>query len=129
MNDSDLPTAEMVLDTHEEIEDQYDLKYTGVRSVTPKTTIRQIMSDAQDFDSTYMRAGYMLRNLITEHIFEDANKRTAWTETREYLDRAGKPKPEREDAEKVLYAIRAYEVEEIADWLETGEIDQTRFHP
>lgn len=77
-----------------------------------------------------MRAAFLLRKLITTHLFEDANKRTAWATTEIYLERNGATPAERDESvADVLKRIRRYDVGEIADWLETGEIDESRLGP
>jgi death-on-curing protein len=119
----------MILDTHEEIEKEYDLKYTGTKVPNPKMIFRKITRDSGTYESIYMRAAHLLRNLTTEHVFEDGNKRTAWTETRQYLGRKGLEPADRDRAEGVLYRIRRFDVEEIATWLESGEIDESKLPP
>ena len=127
MADETLPAPEEVLAIHEEIEDEYDLKYTGTRVAAPKLDLREIRRDAGEFDDLYMRAAFLLRKLLTTHLFEDANKRTAWATTEVYLERNGATPAERDESVAgVLKRIRRYDVDEIADWLETGEIDESR---
>lgn len=105
------------------------MKYTGVKVPDPKSRFRTIIENAGEYNSVYMRAAFLLRKLTTEHVFKDGNKRTAWTETRQYLERKGITPPDRENVEQVLYRIRRFDVDEIAVWLETGEIDEDRLHP
>jgi len=127
MTDDELPTPESVLNTHEIIEEVYDMKYRGVRVAAPKLNLREILAEAARYEDVYLRAAYLLRKLITAHLFEDGNKRTAWVVTRDYLGQKGIEPAEREIVvERVLRRIRRYDVEEIAKWLETARIDRSR---
>ncbi len=130
MDDSRLPTPEEILVTHEEIEEQYNMKYTGTRVAAPKLKLRRILRETAKHDGVYTRAAFLLRKLITAHYFEDGNKRTAWVTIREYLQKHDETPAERgEDSGKVLRRIRRFDVEEIEIWLETGEIDDDRLDP
>lgn len=61
------------------------------------------------------------------HIFEDGNKRTGWTTTVLYLEECGtEPAIRGTEAEPVLRYIRSYDIEEVAEWLATGDIDESR---
>lgn len=68
---------------------------------------------------------------MTAHYFEDVNKRTALATVIDYLGRHGlKPaKTKKEETKPVLKAIRAFSVDELAEWLESGEIAESKFHP
>lgn len=130
MTDDTLPRAEEILAAHEEIEDAYDMKYTGARVAAPRLELRSILEEADQYDGVHARAAFLLRKLITAHLFEDGNKRTAWTVVRGYLAGNGERPAERTpSAERVLRRIRRYDVDEIATWLETGEIDEERLEP
>lgn len=130
MTDADLPTSEDVLAVHEEIEEEFNMKYTGTRGAAPELKLKRIIEHADERGDRYARAASLLRNIITAHVFEDGNKRTAWAVTNAYLERKGAtPAATGMSAERVLKRIRRFEVDEIADWLETGEIDEERLHP
>lgn len=106
------------------------MKYRGVRVASPKTKLRNVLADVAEYEGIYMRATYLLRKLITIHIFEDGNKPTAWTVTLIYLERHGlQPAEQGLPVERVLRRIRRFDVDEIARWLETGELDRDRLHP
>ena len=71
-----------------------------------------------------------MRKTITRHVFEDGNKRTAWTATVLYLkEQDTEPAVRGMDAERVLRRIRRYDIKEIAEWLKSGEIDEERLNP
>lgn len=125
-----LPTANEILEAHEEIEEAYDMKYRGVRVAAPRARLQKIVEQAAEEEEAFDRAAFLLRKLITAHLFEDGNKRTAWVTAREYLARNDlEPDPRREEVERVLRRIRRYDVDEIAGWLETGDIDRDRLNP
>jgi len=125
-----LPTPKEILATHEEIERAYDMKYTGVRVAAPKLKLKRIIREADDYDDLYHRAAYLLRKLVTAHLFEDGNKRTAWVTVRKYLAENGETPAKRDsNAGRVLRRIRRYDVAELAEWLESGEIDESRLGP
>jgi prophage maintenance system killer protein len=127
-----LPSGTQIVETHDVLEQTYDLDHKGAAVPHPDIHCSDIVRETRDnhFDP-HDRAAYLLRRLITAHLFEDANKRTAWTTILEYLDRHGiePANTEKEAVEPVLDAIRAFDVDELADWLETGEIDESKFNP
>lgn len=125
---SDLPTAADILAIHERIEETYDLKYRGVMKAAPRLKIRnRVLAEAEAYDDTYHRAAVLLHNLISIRVFEDGNKRTAWTATIDYLDRNGiDPDLPTEDVVRVVRRTGLFSVDELATWLETGEIDTDR---
>lgn len=130
MADETIPTPEEILAIHEEIEEEYDLTHTGTAVAAPKVDLREIRSDAMEFDDVYHQAAYLLRKLVTAHLFEDANKRTAWATTEIFLERHDFTPAERgKPVEKVLKRIRRYDVDEIAEWLESGDLDRSRLGP
>jgi death-on-curing protein len=130
MTEDDLPTPADIIAIHDEIQDEYDLKYTGAAVAAPRLRFREIVADAAEHDDYWFRAAFLLRKVLTAHLFEDGNKRTAWVTMREYLARNNAEPAERgEDAERVLRRIRRYDVDELAVWLETGDLDRDRLEP
>lgn len=126
----DLPTPGDVLAVHSEIEDQYDLKFTGAYSSVPQVSLREVLAEAEKVDGVYRRAAFFLRKLITEHVFRDGNKRTAWIVTLGYLESNGiQPAEMGERVPHILRRIRRYELDEVARWLESGDIEENRLHP
>jgi prophage maintenance system killer protein len=129
MSDDALPTAEDIVAVHDDIEREYDLKYKGAR-VTSQLRCRSIVREATEYGDVYMRGAFLLRKIATAHLFEDANKRTAWNVATSYLERAGAPRANSVvNEERVVRSMRKYEVEELANWLKLGEIDQSRLNP
>ncbi|MFC4989348.1 Fic family protein [Saliphagus infecundisoli] len=125
----EFPDPEDVLAAHDEIEDDYDLTHTGARVVAPRLKIERLLDEIDEHDGLYLRAGYLLKKLITSHYFEDGNKRTSWMVVRDYLAENGKEPADLRETVRVLKRIRAFDPEEIAEWLETGEIDRDRLYP
>jgi len=125
---NDLPDPDEIITIHDEIEDEYDLEYTGAAVAAPRLELRSILEDVDEYDGTFLRAAALLRHVLTAHLFEDGNKRTSWTVTAFYLEsRDAEPAVTESDVvEKVLKRIRRYDVDEIADWLADGEIDRDR---
>lgn len=131
MQDDDrLPSPDEILAIHDEIEVAEDMKYRGTRVAAPRLELRELLNEAGELDGVYLRAASLLRKLISAHLFEDGNKRTAWTVTWIYLERHGlQPAEQDESVERVLRRIRRFDVGEIADWLESGNLDRDRLHP
>ena len=127
MTDNDLPTPEEILAAHDRIEETYDLKYKGIMKSAPKIKLRRIVREAREHDDVYHRAATLLWKIESVHIFEDANKRTAWAVTEDYLQRNGIDLPDdNELIERVVRRLGLFDVDEIAEWFETGEIDESR---
>ena len=126
----DLPTPEQIIEAHERVVSRYDLTHTGARVASPRLSFERTLRDVDNYEGTYCRAAALLQKIITAHYFEDGNKRTAWVMTRSYLESYEyAPADTSEGAERVLRSIRLFNVNEIAEWLETGEIDEERFPP
>jgi prophage maintenance system killer protein len=125
---NDLPTPEEILAAHDRIEELYDLKYTGTMKAAPKRTLRrEVRKPAAEYDDAYHRAATLLWKIESTHIFEDANKRTAWAVTENYLRENGiEPPPDDGLVERVVRRAGKFDVDELAVWFETGEIDDSR---
>lgn len=130
MSDSDLPTAEEIIAVHDMIEEEYDLKYKGTRIAAPRLTLREnVLERAAEYNDPYHRAAVLLFGIPSVHVFEDANKRTAWTVTMEYLDRKGivpEFSQDNEGIERIVRRAGLFDVDELAEWLETGEINEDK---
>ncbi|WEL18765.1 Death-on-curing family protein [Halorhabdus sp. SVX81] len=125
--DDDLPTVEDVHTIHDEISETYDLKYPGVRDRFADEKVKQLLEKAREYDDDFRRAAVILRKLPSLHVFEDGNKRTAYLVVVEYLDRRNlEPAKSGEVVERVMRCRKRFSVEEIAEWLEDGSIDEDR---
>lgn len=126
----DLPTPGEIITIHERIDQRYDLKYEGVRIAAPRGMLRrEVIEPAAEYDDPYHRAATLLFGIQSAHVFEDANKRTAWTATMEYLERTEiKPdfQQDKETIERIIRRAGLFEIGELAAWFETGEIDESR---
>jgi prophage maintenance system killer protein len=125
-----LPTPAEVLAMHEEIEEEYDLKYKGTRVAAPKLELREnVIEQAAEYDDPWHRAAVLLFGIPSVHVFEDANKRTAWAVTMEYLDGQGlavELPQDRNVIERIVRRAGLFDTDELAGWLETGEIDEDK---
>ena len=75
---------------HEEIEAEYDLKYERMRIAAPKLRLQEkVVDPAVEYGGQWHRAPVFLFGILSAHVFEDANKRTAWAVTIEYPNRQG----------------------------------------
>jgi prophage maintenance system killer protein len=126
----DLPTPEEILAMHEEIEAEYDLKYKGVRIAAPKLKLREnVIEPAAEYDDPWHRAAVLLFQIPSVHVFEDANKRTAWAVTMGYLDEQGLDVelPQDNDViERIVRRAGLFDTDELAEWLKTGTIDENK---
>jgi len=124
----DLPTVEDVHEIHEFIAQQWDLSHRGTRAVLPDQTLQSILDDVRDIDGEYRQAAALLNRLAEAHVYEDGNKRTAWTVAETYLNETGhEAVPSDESAQRVLLNRRRFDEAELATWLETGEIPDQKF--
>lgn len=126
----DLPDPEQILQIHEQIEEEYDLTYTGAAVAAPRLKLERLLDDVDEHDGVFVRAAALLRDLVTSHLFEDGNKRTAWAVTNLYLsDHDAEPAVSDERTVHFLKRIRRFDVHEIRDWLANGKVDEDRLHP
>lgn len=127
----DLPEVDLILNHHDGIVDDFNLTHTGTRVAAPRLEFGELLREVDEYEGTFHRAAALLQKIITAHYFEDGNKRTAWLTTRQYLDDHGHTPAERgaDRVEHVTKSIRAFDVDEIARWLEYGEIDEERLNP
>jgi prophage maintenance system killer protein len=126
--EDDLPTPDEILAIHRRIEETYDLKHRGLMKAAPRVKLeREVLRPARRRDDTYQRAAALLWELSSLHLFEDGNKRTAWTVTVEYLSRHNiETEHLGEEIVPVVRRIGLFSVAELASWLETGRIDTSR---
>lgn len=127
MPESSLPTIEEIYANHEEIVKRYDIDYPGTGAFFPDDKLSRVIERAAEYDDVHTQSATFLKQIPRVHVFEDGNKRTAWLTVLELLDRNGlEPVPKREEAETVLKRRQRFNVEELAHWLRTGEIDRNR---
>ena len=127
MVDEELPTVEDIYGTHEDVVQRWELSYHETRAVLPDRIIESVLEKASNQEKPYHRAAALLRHLATAHVFEDGNKRTSWIVARTYLLRQGLDvEPSGERAATIMRHFKRYDIDELAKWLRTGEIDESR---
>lgn len=125
--DEDLPSVEEIHAIHDELTETYDLKYPDVRDRFADEKLQRLIEEAQEYDDDFQKAAYLLRKLPSLHVFEDGNKRTAYLVAVEYLDRRNlEPARSGDIVERVMRCRKRYSVEEIAQWLKDGTIDDDK---
>ena len=123
--DEKLPTVEDVFAIHDDLVDQYGLP-PGTGRPLPHRPIESAIEDAAEESNHYRRAAILLRRIGTAHVFEDGNKRTAFTTAGYYLRHVGcDVAPSQAQAAVVMQHFKRFDVDELAEWLRTAEIDTT----
>lgn len=84
-----------------------------------------ILEEAKSERGIYRKAAIFLRGIVVGQIFKDGNHRTAFEVTKTFLAMNGK-KIKISNTGKVIRFkdIRQYEIDEIENWLEYGEISK-----
>jgi len=121
-----VPTVEDVFAIHADVVDHYG-RPEGTSRPLPRSPLSSTIEDASELDDDYQRAATLLRGIANAHVFEDGNKRTAYTTARTYLDTADKelaPSPPQRAV--VMRHFKRFDIDELASWLETGTIDEDR---
>lgn len=127
MDSEDLPSVGDIYDAHDDVVERWDLSHGDTGAVLPDQRIESVLDEASAHDGPYLRAAALLRHLVNAHVFEDGNKRTAWIVARTYLLQQGlDAEPSGERAADVMRHLKRYDVGELAEWLRTGDIDETR---
>lgn len=127
MSETELPSVEDIQAVHEDIVERWDLDHTGTRRALPDRTLRSVLDTAAAKTDPYVRAATLLRKLASAHVFEDGNKRTAWVVSKTYLVGQGlEVEPTGEQIAVVMKHYKRYTVDELAEWLRTGTIDESQ---
>jgi len=113
------PTRELLVWIHDKMIEKFG-GHKGVRRSLDLFDL--ILKDVRLTDGTYRKAAVLLTRLIAAHIFEDANKRTAYTLTKTFLEmnRAPMRITNEEEALKFLRKIREYHLDQVEEWLKHG---------
>ncbi len=87
--------------------------------------IKNVRKDTGDL---YEKGAILLRDLIIMHGFASGNKRTAFIVAVQFISKNGGKMGIKNftKAEKVLRNIRIYSLNDIAQWLKTGDIDESK---
>ncbi len=117
------PDKSFILMVHERMLTEFG-GHKGIRQKRFFDSILNVILDKmKEEEDTYMEAAILLRELATTPLFEDANKRTAFTVTHTFLSMNGvevKRRYEEDETLRFLKALRQYTFEEIAGWLKSG---------
>lgn len=54
VDDDRLPSPQEILDTHDEIEQAYDMKYRGVRAPLPRRKLQRAIDGSDQYDDVYV---------------------------------------------------------------------------
>jgi len=82
----------------------------------------KILEHVKDEEGIFRKAAVLLRRLRFAFLFEDANKRTAYVATRQFLEMNGESMKIRnlDEALRSIKDLGKYDLEEIEDWLRHG---------
>jgi prophage maintenance system killer protein len=121
-----IPSIQEVYDFHEYIVENSDAD-AGIRRRNPDKWIQQVLDEAGDHAEPYLAGAHVMIRMPGLHVFEDANKRTSITVMGRILDLNDRTKVPGDSA---LYPVvkhyKRYNKYELARWLQTGEIDESR---
>ena len=124
------PSKESVKNVNKMVNLMSNMKADTHKLLRDDGFIEIILRKAKQKDGDiYDKAAVLLKELVTTHGFASGNKRTGFVVTTYFIKKnGGKPRfSDFDKIEKVLRNIRLYNIEEIANWLRKGEIDETRF--
>lgn len=122
-----LPTVEQIHSIHNRVIDRWGLVHTGLQGYLVDEKLGRMVDELDGVTDPHLQSARLLKRLIAMHVYEDGNKRTAWLVTvRTLRNRGFKPAPDHEDIPAVLRHIGRFDETEVAEWLRTGEIDQSR---
>lgn len=126
MDGDALPTVDDVFAVHDDIVQDYGLQ-PGTGRPLARHPIESAIEAAAEASDEYLRAAILLRRIANAHVFEDGNKRTAYVTARTYLGAVGEdPAPSAEQRAIVMRHFKRFEVDELATWLRSGKIDESR---
>jgi len=112
---------------HERVVTTYDLHNPGMGHPQGEMILKNILATASSSSDAYEQAAIVLNKLISVHVFEDGNKRTAWLAVVKLLSEYDEqPSPDRSEVARVLRHIARYSTAELATWLRSGEIDRSK---
>ena len=120
------PSLDYIDQKHHDVIEQNPSKYPGVK--TSVVLLDEILREARNTPGMYKKAAFLLKGIKDKHVFEDGNTTTAILLTIDFLEKNDKEfKPEDQKLiAKVGDNHGAFSREEIARFLETGEIDETK---
>jgi len=123
-------TVKDVLIAHEVVAENSRVRTSGLKSSQEEglRKIGEVLQEARKEENVYLAASVYLKSLIDKHPFNDGNKRTAITVVNRFLEQNGEVfQPHQIQNTEELYQTIKWEIpsmskEEIAHWIEKGEI-------
>jgi len=85
----------------------------------------KIIADTRNHEGdVYGKAAFLLRKLIVDHVFRDGQHRTAFVVAVDFLRKNGGDiyYADYQKARSFLKSIRAYDVEQITQWIRHGDL-------
>lgn len=123
------PTKETIIFTNEIINIMSNRKADQHKLLRQESFIEKIIDSVKNTDGDVQdKAAAMLHGLISTHGFASGNKRTGFITTVRFLKKNGGRVRIKNfnKAERIITNIRIFEPKEIAIWLRTGDIDDTK---
>ena len=123
------PTKEAILTVNEVVNIMSNRKADQHKLLKSASFIDEIIEKIKEGrGDLYDKAANLLHGLVTTHGFASGNKRTGFIATLWFLKKNGGRIRIKNfnKAERVITNIRVFEPKEIAIWLRTGEIDETK---
>lgn len=122
---TEVPTVEEIHEMHDRVLEEGQPE--GTRHPSPDKILKRIRDDAAQQPSVYHTAALLWRRITTSHVYEDGNHRTGLLAAIETLDRNDIPMvPEEGELYPVAKDIKRFEIAELAEFLETGAIDEDK---
>ena len=123
------PTRHSVIFTNEIICIMSNRKADQHKLIKPDSFIEAVIEKSKESTGdVYDKAAILLFNLVVNHGFASGNKRTGFIITIRFINQnKGKTRIRNFDkAERILRNIRKFNIEELAVWLRTGDIDEAK---
>lgn len=94
--------------------------YRGVRN--DHDVFEKILEEVEAEKGIYRKASVLLRKLRFANLFQNANKRTAYVATKQFLEMNGESMKIRDlnEALKFIKELGKYDLEEVEEWLKHG---------
>jgi len=114
------PREELIIYIHDEQIHAYGGRLGFHRD---SSLLTRIIKATREYDGDiYQKAAFLLRELITAHVFEDGQHRTGFMVAAVFLRENGESLhcADYRQARSFLKSIRMYNVDQIAEWLRHG---------
>ena len=96
--------------------------YTGFESGLEP--FHHFIEEAKKTEGIYRKGAVLLKNIATSRIFQDGHHRTAYIVVKTFLEKNDAVFKEKDEQKiiKFIKDIRTFSIEEIAGWIENGEL-------